>query len=377
MNTIGRKPTFIMGACGTKNYVQGTDDLTIRTRVSKLEREVMVLQSTNHELRQPLMGLLLECEETTNSKIKNLALSVHRIASSALDIRKIWEGTYTVREELFDIVGETKMVVDMFESRSSVPIVLESFMENVHSTTEVRGDALLLNCMLRNYISNAVKYTRTGSININMTQYRSIMTFTITDTGCGIYTSDADDIGNSDEGSHGLGMVFCSKILTLLGSKIMISSNGRNHGTTVMFAVPIVKEPDSLHHSDHISNMAIDLILVASRLTIGVIDDDKISQKFIRYQLNKLKVNNVLTTSNYEDMVDYLAELDILFVDLHLGNNVNGIEIARKVRLLRPSVHICLLTGDELFVDIHNVFDSQMMKPCKIKLLTELLMTIQ
>jgi PAS domain S-box-containing protein len=105
--------------------------------------------------------------------------------------------------------------------------------------------------LLQNFITNSIKYTKTGSIVISAKQTKNTVTFMVKDTGIGISRSDQTKIFNKfyrsedyrirETSGTGLGLYVSAKLAHKLNTKIKLTSR-LNHGSSFSFSLPVVSE---------------------------------------------------------------------------------------------------------------------------------------
>lgn len=110
---------------------------------------------------------------------------------------------------------------------------------------------LYLEEMLQNFITNAIKYTKQGTITVSVKQKLGIIKFSIKDTGIGISKSDrakifqkfyrSEDYRTRETSGTGLGLYIAAKLAHKLNTKITMISR-LNHGSTFSFSLPIKKK---------------------------------------------------------------------------------------------------------------------------------------
>lgn len=115
---------------------------------------------------------------------------------------------------------------------------------------QVSASRLYLEEMLQNFITNAIKYTKTGSITVTVKQKLGVVKFSIKDTGIGISKSDqakifqkffrSEDYRTRETSGTGLGLYVAAKLAHKLKTSISLVSR-LNHGSTFSFEMPVVK----------------------------------------------------------------------------------------------------------------------------------------
>lgn len=110
---------------------------------------------------------------------------------------------------------------------------------------------LYLEEMLQNFITNAIKYTKQGTVTVSVKQKLGIIKFSVKDTGIGISKSDrakifqkfyrSEDYRTRETSGTGLGLYIAAKLAHKLNTKITMISR-LNHGSTFSFSLPIKKK---------------------------------------------------------------------------------------------------------------------------------------
>ncbi len=119
---------------------------------------------------------------------------------------------------------------------------------------QVSASRLYLEEMIQNFVTNAIKYTKQGSITISVKQKLGIVKFSIKDTGIGISKSDqtkifqkffrSEDYRTRETSGTGLGLYVAAKLAHKLKTKIQLVSR-LNHGSTFSFEMPVLKSDKS------------------------------------------------------------------------------------------------------------------------------------
>lgn len=114
----------------------------------------------------------------------------------------------------------------------------------------VKASRLYLEELLQNFITNAIKYTKEGSVTIIVKRVKDTVTFTVKDTGIGISRTDqakvfhkfyrSEDYRIRETNGTGLGLYVSSKLAHKLGTNIELTSR-INHGSSFSFSLPVTK----------------------------------------------------------------------------------------------------------------------------------------
>lgn len=144
---------------------------------------------------------------------------------------------------LFDLVSDT---ADMYQTILRHKEL--EFYNMIPADVIVHADADLLGCVIRNLISNAIKYTpNQGTIRIECSEAGNFTTVVVSDSGTGIPDTDIyrvfeDNLvsvpGLLEEKGSGLGLKLCKEFVELNGGRIWVKS-AANAGTRIFFTVPV------------------------------------------------------------------------------------------------------------------------------------------
>jgi protein-histidine pros-kinase len=219
------------------------------------------LASMSHELRTPLnailgfTGTLLmrlpgPLTEDQERQLKTVQMSARHLLSlinDLLDVTKIESGKIEYRPELLNC---RNIVRDVAESLR--PLAEQKGLRyevNVpDSELMIRTDPRMLSQVLLNLVTNAIKFTDAGSVQVVLAQRQdadgTMMELRVTDTGVGINEEDRDKLFQAfsqlDSSSTrryegtGLGLYLSQKLAALLGGKILCDSVGGKGSTFTM-----------------------------------------------------------------------------------------------------------------------------------------------
>ena len=226
----------------------------------RLKSEFLAL--TSHELRTPLTGILgftrlvldglYEGEEDMKQMLQDSYASgqhLLNLLNDILDLAKIESGRLEVQSApcaLQSVVDEVRPVAEAYPRRPGVALV---WPENLAEMPEVMGDAGRLKQVLLNLISNALKFTKDGSVSLQVERGIGVVVLRVVDTGIGVGLDAQQRLfqkfvqaegGHSREyGGTGLGLVICKHLMEMMGGAIGLYSEGQGKGTTMTVTIPI------------------------------------------------------------------------------------------------------------------------------------------
>jgi signal transduction histidine kinase/DNA-binding response OmpR family regulator len=274
-------------------YAELNDRADFLQRASELKSHF--LSNMSHEFRTPLNSVLalsqilldrmdgeLSAEQERQvSFIRRSAQDLTELVNDLLDLAKVEAGKVTIRATSFKVeslFGTLRgMLRPLLAQNSSVSLVFED-PENI---PELYSDEAKISQILRNFISNALKFTERGEVRVSArVGHDETVTFSVADTGIGIASADQDRIFQEWEQVEGkvqktakgtgLGLPLSKKLAQLLGGDVYVKSE-LGVGSTFFVAVPIqyrgqteaVYVPDVKRELD------------ASKLPVLVVEDNR------------------------------------------------------------------------------------------------------
>jgi signal transduction histidine kinase len=235
-------------------------------RVNDALREADQLKSeflalTSHELRTPLTGILGftrlvmdglydDAEEMRSMLQDSYSSGQHLLGllNDILDLAKIESGKLEVHPEPFSLavlLEEVKPIAEAYPRRAGVDL----FWPELDDIPEVVVDPSRLKQVLLNLLSNALKFTKEGSVSVQVERHPGIITLIVVDTGIGVSLeaqarlfqkfAQAEGGHSREFGGTGLGLVICKHLMEMMGGTIALSSEGLGLGSTLRITMPI------------------------------------------------------------------------------------------------------------------------------------------
>jgi len=323
------------------------------------------LATASHDLRQPLQTLSLltgglrrlvtdenQCEALVQAEKAIGAMG--RLLNGLLDISKLESGT--VKTEIKDFA-----VTTLFEelrgefagvaAGKGVGLSIESCRQSVHC------DPSLLGQVLRNLVSNALKYTRTGWVHVRASSQQALVRIEVCDTGIGIPTNQLTSIfeeffqvggsPNTVRDGYGLGLSIVQRIVRLLDLKLEVTSEIGKGSTFTLFVpasrVRLPSEPLHLTGPRRTANGS------TPRPRVLLVEDDEAVRRATSMLLKiaGCQVTEAACVSQAIAEVREQRSVDLLITDYHLGSTETGMDVIMAVRAeIGPDLRALLITGD-------------------------------
>lgn len=319
--------------------------------------------AASHDLRQPLhaMGLFATAlaEKAHEPAVADMVASINTsvqalegLFNELLDISKIDAGVVQPQLRRFALAPFMDRLRADFE-----PLAREKGLSlRMHaSPCVVESDPVLLERIMRNLVSNALRYTDRGGVLVGCRRRGDAMRLEVWDTGIGIPEDMRErifdefvQVGNparTGGRGMGLGLSIVRRLCALLGYRMEVASR-RDHGSRFSFAVPAAAASEIEAPQDRPPQPADGNL--AGRLVV-VIDDDVSIVEGMKALLTGWGTQ-VIGSADGSDVLDavYRAERlpDLIIADYRLGREKDGMDVIRELReALDPEIPAILVTG--------------------------------
>jgi PAS domain S-box-containing protein len=330
-------------------YVYILRDMSERRQAELAKQEFIAM--INHELRTPISSiigmtnLLVNTELTTKQRefiktIDNSGSDLLKIINDILDASKIESGKLELEKECFNIKNCIYDILNLFTPQAIQKGLTLQFIDSPEVPSLILGDITRIRQILINLMSNAIKFTENGGVEIYISATKSNKNsqhsnhyefqFSVKDTGIGIPLENFDrlfkpfsQVNSSiarQYGGTGLGLVICKQLCELMEGRIWLETC-QGIGSTFYFTiiVPVVKEEIINREWQEKDDKIDSHIAKKYPLSILVVEDHIINQKIICLMLENMGyrpdvVNNGLEALSVLSYQPY----DVVFMDLHM-----------------------------------------------------------
>jgi len=312
------------------------------------------LANMSHEIRTPLNGVLgmaqaldardlAEEERHMISTIRESSQTLMTILNDVLDLSKIEAGKLELSPDDCDLRPVICQVQKLFTPNAEAKGLRLSLEIDANLPERLSFDANRLQQCLANLVSNAIKFTESGSVSIAVAgeQTRAgcwTIHTRVTDTGIGLSRkasarlfeafNQADNSTTRRFGGTGLGLAIARELARLMGGDITVESEpGKGSTFTLSFvANDAVASPPRQPPSGDVD------FSVLEELRVLVVDDNALNRKVVRLLLAPLQAQ----ISEAENGLEALAQLeagvfDIVLLDAHMPV-MDGPETIHRIR---------------------------------------------
>ncbi|KAF2508801.1 response regulator [Flavobacterium foetidum] len=324
------------------------------------------ISTISHELRTPLYGvvgitnmLLEEHKELSKSQhLSSLKFSARYLLSlvnDLLQINKIEENKVVLESLTFNISDEINMIKNSLsflsqKNNNKIAVIIDPMIPEY-----LIGDKLRLAQILMNLVSNALKFTKDGEVEIIVNLHKKegklhYLDFLIKDNGVGIAVVDQGKIfekfvqvGRKEEDYQGtgLGLSIVKKLLGLFGSSITLDSD-LGKGTSFSFMIPF--EHDLEKTKSIIDEIEVDLTS-NEVYRILVVEDNLINQLVTRKIIEKNNYSCQVVDDGFAALkILEEHEFDLILMDINMPL-MNGFETTKRIRLMGVDTPVVALTA--------------------------------
>lgn len=360
------------------------------------------LSAASHDLRQPLQtiallqGLLAKAVEGEDKGPKLVARldeavgAMSGMLNTLLDVNRIEAGTVQVESVNFPINDLLERLRREFSYYAQAKKIA---FRAVPCGLWIQSDPRLLEQIIRNLLSNALKYTMTGKVLLGCRRKQGMLSIEVWDTGIGIPDEEAEAIfeeyhqvdnpARERNRGLGLGLFIVQRLADLLGHRIRVRSRP-NKGS--VFAIEIMLPPGetgaSPEQRQH-GGVGETAGGVHRGGSIVVVEDDPDELELLDLAL-KSEGYSVLAAPDSAAalrLVDQRGlQPDIILSDYKLPGGLNGLELGMALReKLHREIPVVILTGDISTATLRDIVEKgaiHLSKPVKLSDLEDILQSL-
>jgi len=353
---------------------QDTLEQTVKQRTEQLEAakdaaeagmrsKSAFIANMSHEIRTPMNSIIgfsevllsnKELPETAIKQIKtvlNSSRSLLTIINDILDISKFESGKFELESVRFHLANAVSFALKTVEQQALEKGLRINLIIHPSLPSIIEGDPTRLRQVILNIVSNAIKFTHEGKIEVSVAQgdADNLIEISVSDTGIGMSEqqskqvfepfTQADSSTTRKYGGTGLGTSISRQIVNLMGGKIWVkSSPGEGSCFRFTFIAPdatdmegdCLFENDDILSQDYRSPRLFNILLAEDIETNAILATLRLERQ--GHRVNWVK-------NGYEALATAEKELfDVILMDVMMPV-MDGVEATQKIRLLKDPVH--------------------------------------
>lgn len=353
----GKEPYVIGFAIDITDRIKAEKELKLAKKITDelAKSKQNFLANMSHEIRTPLngiMGMASQLQKTKLNKEQLFLLETIRSASDnllivindILDLSKIEAGKLSLEKIGFELrtVVDRAMQVMMHKAEEKGLTFTNSFCDSKLANVLI-GDPYRLNQILLNLISNAIKFTKKGSIDITCSVIEETNTnqkvrAIVKDTGIGMEEtfvqklfqkfSQEDETVTRKFGGTGLGMSICKELVEMMGGNIYVES-AKGKGTTVIFEISFKK--GNLEDLPKMDGLNTDVEILVDKCIL-IADDNKMNRMVASAMLKNYGCKLIEAVDGADALVKVTERNpDIILMDIQMPQ-MDGLEATQIIR---------------------------------------------
>jgi CheY-like chemotaxis protein len=299
-------------------------------------------QDFPEEVRAEMVELLSDGAHNTFKLLENL-LQWSQMERGLIDFNP-------VILDLSHVVSECIKTAAGTASGKQIRIITD-----IQGNPEVFADTNMLQTVIRNLVSNAIKFTpNAGFVTISaVPSVNNTTLLSVSDTGIGmdaamqknIFRMDVNTKRNGTQGelSTGLGLLLCKEFVEKQDGELWVEST-KNQGSVFYFTIPSPL-PKEEKKQDKAGVKVIGKDLSKKKLTVLLVEDDDIATKLISIIIKELSSNTLIAKTGIEaiELCRSNLEIDLVLMDIFLPE-MNGFETTQQIRQFNKDIVIIAQT---------------------------------
>lgn len=319
------------------------------------------LANMSHELRSPLNAILgfaqLMLRSSTllpehQEKTRIIYRSGEHLLSlinDVLDMAKIESGRISLNETAFDVIALLNDLRDMFYIKAQEKRLYFKIEWSADIPQTVLTDEIKLRQVLINLLSNAFKFTSSGSVFLRLSvepkqnpifNKKLVLHFEVSDTGCGVAAHELASIfqpfvqtksGQQVQGGTGLGLPISRHFVQMMGGEMTVESE-INKGTNCKFYIQCLPDAIPNRETSKIASRVITLAPNQPSYRILIADDRAENRQLLAEMLQELGFS-VRVASNGMEAVQIWQnwQPELIFMDVYMPV-MNGYLAVQQIR---------------------------------------------
>lgn len=338
------------------------------------------LANISHELRTPLMAIsgyaeqVIEQESLSNQgrEFLNTILENSRhltqLVNDILDLAKITAEKIRIKSEPVSIIDVSNTIQQLFSHNASERRIAFNSQVLFPFPSLVLTDSLRVRQIISNLVSNAIKFTPSGSVNLlyEWDSSQDVLIFHVRDTGIGIEESHLEYIVESfsqiDSGAArsvmgtGLGLSICRELVARMGGSIRVESE-KGKGTLFVVSIPAKPADESSLIYSNVEVETKSAVPIQSELgtpssnlrgTVLLVEDGEDNRRLVKLLLERAGLAVVTANNGAEGLgLARDCQFDLILMDMQMPI-MDGYQATEQIRAGGINVPIVALTAHGL-----------------------------
>ena len=365
-----------------REWVGSTTDIHVKHEaelalVHANRMKTQFLTNMSHELRTPMAGVqgmldllydtpLTESQKESLDTIYECSRSLLTVLDDVLDLSRIEAGKLSFHERVYDLNLKISKTISLFQLQAQERNLLLKVTVGEDVPNKLFGDPDRVRQLLTNLVSNALKFTHRGEVELSVAREDSRLHFAVRDTGIGIEPSDLkrlfqpfvqiESSTSRKYGGTGLGLSIVRKLVELMGGTFGATSIV-GEGSTFWFELPI-QEPSQSQLQVESCPQPTERPLPPAKILI--VEDNPVIRKILVSQLAKFGLHvDAVESGQLALELAATTSFQMIFMDCQMPD-LDGYETTARLRAQGCHTPIVALTAHAMSGERERCLDAGM-----------------